>query len=1575
MTAQTPAPAAKKREPQVAVVPLNTIDIQDVGRGAARFDAWLQSISGGMVTLDRVKNVAGALPVVGNIMALVDALGDIVTLAKSKKRELLDWVSLGINLIGVLPAPPTMASARMTLRPTLGLVRQELRNSAKMLLGDSLIEVLIGHLNATIVGTIDDFVKQAQPKLAGILDDAGKLGQGAVNEIAKGLETVVNGKLDAKGDLNAAGSKITAARGQLLHDPKAAIGNIFGAAFSAYKAAGKGVANSAVKNLLPEKAKALVLSNTAMLRTLGVELRSQLKKLSDPGVQHSIGWLLQMLAGSVATWRKRKAHGQSANVKPGTTSQTKHKAGDGQLEMQSKQSAARSDANGCKNGVSTGTTKDISFALGTETLSHTDFSLLSPFPINWTRTYYSRLDAYDQSSMGARWITEFTTRFDRVDDGLVFHAADGRSHNYPLPKIGEAHYDPIENLTLVRPDENQLVLCSGVERKETYVRRGQRYLLSGIVLRSGAGIMLHYEHRHNDEPVLSDLITYQGDVTKVHLQLGTLIDEQGRLVGLWEIRDGAPQRQLCAYRYDAAGDLIQAQDENGAAWNYQYQHHLITRYTDRTGRGMNLQWQGQGADAKAVREWADDGSFDTQLEWDENIRLTYVTDAHGNETWHYYDILGYTYRIRHPDERSEWLFRDDAKNVVRHIHPDGSIDRYSYDERGNVLEHIRADDTVVHYAYDDQDQLIKISDAEGGLWQRDYDPQGNLVEAVDPLGNKTEYAYTPAGLPKAIKDANGAEKKLEYNDAGQLTQYTDCSGKASAWEYNNLGQMICFTDAAGQSTEYEYKAGQLVSIKHPDKTEEHFTRDPEGRLLAHVDGLDRCTTWSYSAAGLIAERVDAAEQTLRYRWDRLGRLLALENENEQRAQFEYDPVGRLLQETGFDGRSKYYQYDPDTGRLASTTDGERVTEVQFDPMNRLISRHAKLGSESQQETFAYDGNGNLVLACNDQSRLQWFHDPAGNLLREHQHYLGLEKPTVAVWQHEYDALNQRVATQRPDGHRVSWLTYGSGHLLGMRLDDHDLVSYERDDLHREVARHQGNHLLQTQQWDPVGRLQEQLLGRSDDKRALFKREYKYDAAGQLTDINDTRRGPLAYQYDPVGRLLKATSRLGVETFAFDPAANLLDEKAQQVRRPLDQDPTRSKLLDNLLREYAGTHYEYDDRGNLIQRWHNGSYSRMRWDLFDRLVHFDDARLEVDYAYDALGRRLYKHSRAHFKHHPEAGSQWNHNEHTRKQRELGCGFTLYGWDGDNLAWESSPAQADGDHDRTVHYIYEPGTFVPVAQAMRHQSINLSGQPDYSDDYRLTDDPLWNHTPKAQPIDVLSWYQCDHLGTPQELTDQRGEIVWSAQYKAWGAINEQRSTPAQQKGITNPIRFQGQYHDHETGLHYNRYRYYDPNVGRFISKDPISYAGGLNVFAYAPNPLGWIDPLGLARCPCDELKKGNPEGRGPYRGGSYGGTTASGIESHHMPADSVSPIKRSQGPAIQMAPGDHAETLSHGHQGNAGKAYRAQVKSKIDSGDMRGAMAMEIRDVRRVAAQAGQPRKYNEAMQEMLTYSKCRKFLNR
>ncbi|MEE7595541.1 RHS domain-containing protein [Acinetobacter baumannii] len=105
----------------------------------------------------------------------------------------------------------------------------------------------------------------------------------------------------------------------------------------------------------------------------------------------------------------------------------------------------------------------------------------------------------------------------------------------------------------------------------------------------------------------------------------------------------------------------------------------------------------------------------------------------------------------------------------------------------------------------------------------------------------------------------------------------------------------------------------------------------------------------------------------------------------------------------------------------------------------------------------------------------------------------------------------------------------------------------------------------------------------------------------------------------------------------------------------------------------------------------------------------------------------------------------------------------------------------------------------------------------------------------------------MGTPQEMTDHTGVVIWKAQYKAWGECKVEQAKSdffENSEIISNNIRFQGQYFDGETGLHYNRYRYYSPYVRRFISKDPIGLLGGDNVYAYAPNPVSWIDPLGLS-----------------------------------------------------------------------------------------------------------------------------------
>ncbi len=137
--------------------------------------------------------------------------------------------------------------------------------------------------------------------------------------------------------------------------------------------------------------------------------------------------------------------------------------------------------------------------------------------------------------------------------------------------------------------------------------------------------------------------------------------------------------------------------------------------------------------------------------------------------------------------------------------------------------------------------------------------------------------------------------------------------------------------------------------------------------------------------------------------------------------------------------------------------------------------------------------------------------------------------------------------------------------------------------------------------------------------------------------------------------------------------------------------------------------------------------------------------------------------------------------------------------------------------------------------------------------------WIHQPRTfKPLCTIQNEQVysvilDHLGTPQELINSKGKVVWLAHYQTWGKVE---FIDTAQKEVDCPIRFPGQWFDDESGLHYNRFRYYDPQTGQFISSDPIGLIGGLNTYWYAKNPVLWVDVLGLvAMCsnnPQDDLE---------------------------------------------------------------------------------------------------------------------------
>ncbi|HGB9583654.1 TPA: RHS repeat domain-containing protein, partial [Escherichia coli] len=206
----------------------------------------------------------------------------------------------------------------------------------------------------------------------------------------------------------------------------------------------------------------------------------------------------------------------------------------------------------------------------------------------------------------------------------------------------------------------------------------------------------------------------------------------------------------------------------------------------------------------------------------------------------------------------------------------------------------------------------------------------------------------------------------------------------------------------------------------------------------------------------------------------------------------------------------------------------------------------------------------------------------------------------------------------------------------------------------------------------------------------------------------------------------------------------------------------------------------------------------------RMVEVTTARGTYRYVYDALGRRTEK------QHISPDGKPYNR--------------TKFLWDGMRLAQESRPEGTDS------LYIYrDPGSYEPLAR------VDKAG--------------------KEGPNRIL-YFHTDVNGAPEEMTDSDGKIVWETGYQVWGNTIQEKDHGR----VEQNLRYQGQYLDRETGLHYNLHRYYDPDVGRFMVTDPIGLRGGLNLYQYAPNPLSWIDPLGL--CPKSDFKWGNPKSKPTY-----------------------------------------------------------------------------------------------------------------
>ena len=641
---------------------------------------------------------------------------------------------------------------------------------------------------------------------------------------------------------------------------------------------------------------------------------------------------------------------------------------------------------------------------------------------------------------------------------------------------------------------------------------------------------------------------------------------------------------------------------------------------------------------------------------------------------------------------------------------------------------------------------------------------------------------------------------MRWNLRAQLVEYTDCSGKSTHYAYDERSMLSSVTDALGSATIYRSDAlGRVGEVVDPEGGVQQLHYDELGRLAAIVDPAEHRTRYERNARGLPTRRINAMGSSVDFVYDTAQRLVKLVNENGEAYRFGYDRNNRLVEEIGLDGTVRRIEHDArglPVKVIDAAGEADALTlRMERDALGRLQVKHARgrstlyrydqVGQLLQAEVFSSDGSRRIV-----HDRLLFTYSPRGELLSETGH-LG----TLA---HRYDELGNRCATVLPDGRTINKLHYGSGHLHQINIDGEVISDFERDDLHREILRTQGQ-LTTRFGYDKLGRKTWQSTTAADTHEPVLRKEWEYDRAGELVRKIHSRNGQTRYSYDPLGRILSTTGPAGNEFFHWDAAANLVDTTQ-----------AGGYVKYNRVTVFEDKRFEYDIHGRMeSKRVGRHTEQGFRYDGEHRLREVETvrngARQVVVFDYDALGRRI------------------------RTRDEFG--ETLFLWDGLQMMQEQRGV-------RVATYLYEPGIHVPLARVDGRTKNNASGALGNTGCLPLVANSETSHFFNAAN------------GGPEELCTSSGARLWEVELTTWGKTEKEiwfsRSEAYDSRELQIPqnMRFQGQYLERGAGLHYNTFRFYDPDIGRFITRDPIGLTGGQNLYLYAVNTIGWIDPLGLS-----------------------------------------------------------------------------------------------------------------------------------
>jgi len=1040
----------------------------------------------------------------------------------------------------------------------------------------------------------------------------------------------------------------------------------------------------------------------------------------------------------------------------------------------------------------------------------TDFEYPAMLPLRLTRTYSGKDPA--ASILGPRWVCNWSQRLVYLADEPTANLEDGEGEvlQYPLGKGPEfnsrnlkaAHYH----------------LRGTRERATLFDSRYQQTLVfETTAANPDVGRLTAIKDRNSNR---IDFIYAKDHLRRVEHSDGEVFIVRTTPEGFIETvtRDGDSE-PLVRYGYDSLGALTDAQSLFAGEFHYTYtEEGWLKHWHDSGATSVDIAYDAEG---RVVATRTPDGMY--------NDRFVYYPDEKKTE---YFDATGGCFTYWFNDNNQVIREQDPLGNITIHevsgldrrlstTDALGRVTRFDYDTFGNLMGETDGAGRVTRYAYDTHGQLTGIDYPDGTASSWHYDERGNLVEAKEPDGSIRRFSYDDHGRLITETGTDGTTNRLGYDPLGRLASLRNTLGETTGYDLDRWGRPRSITDPAGHSTHYQYDhsadnpRGDVSRIIHADKGEERFAYDNEGRPKTHIAQEGQTTRYRHGAFDLLRSVIDPKGRTTTLEYDNAARLKRITNAAGQHWTYSYDLAGQLAMESDWAGRQTRYIRDA-IGRVITKRLPDGVEQhLTWDELDRIVA----VETTNQRIVYEYDPADRLTRAATytktslePESELLFNYDDKGRLAKEIQN--GSEIT------YRYDSAGRCIGRTSSSG-KTDFSFDLLGQFKGLNSNGHTL-EFTRDSRGLETLRQYRNEKSLSpspvpdpqslnafslqQSYDPCGRLVGQLAGQKNnypspahERLAEVSRRYRWDKSGRLTGVKDNKRGTSSYQYDPRDQINRITRTTGLdkqisEQYSYDSLLNLVQSNGRH-----------HQYENGEVKSIGRSSYRHDNRGRVVEKRvvKNGFRPKtwfFRWDDFDRLTetHTQDGAIWA-YTYDAFGRRIKK----------ECIKTGN----TGRKSSIS-----YLWQGATLAEEH---RTNGETTEVSRWHFEPGTFDPLAK----ETISAVGKVSFF------------------PIVT------DHLGTPKELFDTEGNCVWQAEHSLWGETEVlfARKPDGYQPLVDCNLRFQNQWEDEESGLHYNLNRYYDPDSGQYLSPDPIGLEGGLRTHGYVHDPMQWVDPLGLAGCP--------------------------------------------------------------------------------------------------------------------------------